>query len=230
MIALGTVFPSLGIIVVALRFRARQLQKSNLGMDDWLMIPALILSIGMGASIIVGVKGKALGYPTASPVVEGASNLGESTLTTQSLAAKILAPLALGFVKCSIVSFYRRIFCPGIGIRDPFDLATRIMLVVLMLWSVAFCLAFGFTCGLDFIENWTPVIVAGIKCPNHEPLLNTYVVSDAVLDLGLLIMPVPLILEMQMLMRTRIIVIGIFFLGTLPAAFRDDPNSLIEGA
>lgn len=35
MIALGIVFPSLGVIVVALRFRARQLQKSKLGMDDW---------------------------------------------------------------------------------------------------------------------------------------------------------------------------------------------------
>lgn len=62
-----------------------------------------------------------------------------------------------------------------------------------MLWSAAFCLAFGFTCGLAFIEKWTPVIIAGIKCPYHEPLQNTYVVSDAILDLGLLIMPVSLV-------------------------------------
>lgn len=40
----------------------------------------------IGAS---GVKGKALGYPTASPAVKGASNLEESTFTTQSLAAKV---------------------------------------------------------------------------------------------------------------------------------------------
>lgn len=35
MFVLGTVFPLLGIIIVALRFRARQLQKAKLGMDDW---------------------------------------------------------------------------------------------------------------------------------------------------------------------------------------------------
>lgn len=121
MVALGTVFPLLGIIIVALRFRARQLQKSKYGLDDWLIIPALILEIGMGASIIVGVKGKALGYPNPSSAVEQASNFEELTLKTQSLAGKtsyifqILAPLGLGFIKCSIVSLYRRIFCVGIG-------------------------------------------------------------------------------------------------------------------
>ncbi|KAF6222231.1 hypothetical protein HO133_001317 [Letharia lupina] len=31
-----------------------------------------------------------------------------------------LAPLALGFVECSIVFSYRRIFCVGMGISDPF--------------------------------------------------------------------------------------------------------------
>ena len=35
MFALGIVFPLLGIIIVALRFRARQLQKAEFGIDDW---------------------------------------------------------------------------------------------------------------------------------------------------------------------------------------------------
>lgn len=35
MMAVGAVFPSLGIIVVVLRFQARQMQKARLSTDDW---------------------------------------------------------------------------------------------------------------------------------------------------------------------------------------------------
>lgn len=169
----------------------------------------------MGASIIVGVKGKALGYSTPSSGVEGASTFEDPLTEKTSYIFQILTPLALGFVKCSILLFYRRIFCAGIGIRDPFDLTTRIMLFVLVLWGVAFSLAFGFICGLDFSENWTPVNISGDQCPNPIPLLDAYVISDAILDLGLLIMPVPLIWKMQMPIRKRLTVASIFLLGTM---------------
>ena len=160
------------------------------------------------------MKAKALGYPTPSPSVGQASNLEASALETIYLAEKvrlprlddqprltdkskasyiftILAPLALGFVKGSILFFYRRVFCIGIGIRDPFDLATRIMLVLLAMWSVSFCFAFGFACGLNFKLKWRPVTIAGWACPNPELIVVAYVISDAILDLGLLIMPLP---------------------------------------
>lgn len=175
-------------------------------------IYSIVYSLIIGTS---GVKGKALGYPNPSSAVEQASNFEELTLKTQSLAGKvresqswlsipweanetqtsyifqILAPLGLGFIKCSIVSLYRRIFCVGIGVRDPFDLTTRIMLIILALWSVAFGLAFVFICGINFSQNWQPVLVAGVQCP--LPIIIAYVISDAILDLSLLIMPIPLV-------------------------------------
>ncbi len=72
------------------------------------------------------------------------SNPGETERSKTFYIFTILATLALGLVKCSIVFYYRCILCVGIGIRDLFDLITRIMLTVLALWSVAFCSAFGF--------------------------------------------------------------------------------------
>ena len=41
-IAAGAVLPSLCIIIVALRFWTRSLQKGNYGVDDWLTLPALV--------------------------------------------------------------------------------------------------------------------------------------------------------------------------------------------
>ena len=41
-IAAGVVLPVLGIIVVALRFHARRIQKAHVGIDDWLTVPASV--------------------------------------------------------------------------------------------------------------------------------------------------------------------------------------------
>ena len=41
-IACGILFPILGAIAVALRFRIRHLRKLALGADDWLCLPALV--------------------------------------------------------------------------------------------------------------------------------------------------------------------------------------------
>lgn len=41
-IACGVVFPILGAIAVALRFKIRHSRKLTLGADDWLCLPALV--------------------------------------------------------------------------------------------------------------------------------------------------------------------------------------------
>ena len=38
----GAVLPAVGILVVALRFYVRSTQKWAVGIDDWLMLPALV--------------------------------------------------------------------------------------------------------------------------------------------------------------------------------------------
>lgn len=42
-IALGVVLPAMDIIAVTLRFYARKKQKARLMMDDWLVVPALVI-------------------------------------------------------------------------------------------------------------------------------------------------------------------------------------------
>ena len=40
--ACGILFPILGAIAVALRFKIRHARKTDLGADDWLCLPALV--------------------------------------------------------------------------------------------------------------------------------------------------------------------------------------------
>jgi hypothetical protein len=41
-IAAGAALPAVGIVVVALRFWTRVKRETRLGIDDWLMVPALV--------------------------------------------------------------------------------------------------------------------------------------------------------------------------------------------
>lgn len=53
-LAVCTVLPILCIVAVALRFNVRRLQKATCKLDDWIMLPALILVVGMGIRGIIG--------------------------------------------------------------------------------------------------------------------------------------------------------------------------------
>ena len=47
MYALTAVFMIIALIAVPLRFYTRRLQSMQLGLDDWLMLPALVSSAGL---------------------------------------------------------------------------------------------------------------------------------------------------------------------------------------
>ena len=54
-LAVGIVFPLLGSLAVGLRFKGRLQNKSGLGVDDWLTIPALVSLEILPIGIVSGV-------------------------------------------------------------------------------------------------------------------------------------------------------------------------------
>ncbi|CAD6445188.1 9dca7227-b251-4de3-9563-2e8c4d38e694 [Sclerotinia trifoliorum] len=58
----STFFPILALIAVVLRFNVRRIQKTAPKSDDWIMIPAALLVIGMSICGILGVTKKIWGY------------------------------------------------------------------------------------------------------------------------------------------------------------------------
>ena len=50
-ITCGVLFPILGVIAVALRFMVRRKRKNDLGMDDWICLPALVSLISTAGSL-----------------------------------------------------------------------------------------------------------------------------------------------------------------------------------
>ena len=54
LVATGIIFMILPVLFVGLRFYARSISSIKLGIDDWMMIPAIIITIANGVVQILG--------------------------------------------------------------------------------------------------------------------------------------------------------------------------------
>lgn len=98
-----------------------------------------------------------------------------------------MAPLALGLIKLSVLFFYRRIFR-----GRAFDILNWILITLVVLWTLGFFLVQVFDCRTHFFTNWGPVKDLE-KCLNPFNQLFAYSISDVIIDVFILVLPVPLV-------------------------------------
>jgi hypothetical protein len=120
----------------------------------------------------------------------------------------VISPIGFGLVKASILILYKNIFN---HIR-PFRWAVYVMLAIVAVWTVGFFFANLFTC-----FPITPLVEPfyGNKCVDTYSLWLSPLISDIIVDVGILIMPIPMVLRLQLPWRDRLGVLGMFLLGTM---------------
>ncbi|MCJ1401060.1 hypothetical protein MMC11_004272 [Xylographa trunciseda] len=220
-LAMGAVSITLCVFVVALRFYTRNKQKARMGVDDWLMLPTLVAVIGMGACLLIGADNGALGKPLVLPNYEIETILNfqspERELSLKLLFAFTkLNVLGLGLVKLSIVCFYRRIFCSVGTQKDWFHWATLASIYIMIAWTISFFFAFLFSCGTNFYAQWGTNLDNIVACPAHQPLIIMgFTISDMIIDLFILFLPLPKILHLQIPLRQKVAISCIFMLGSI---------------
>ncbi|KAL9106899.1 MAG: hypothetical protein Q9227_008147 [Pyrenula ochraceoflavens] len=237
--AIGILFPLLGAIAVGLRFWFRKRLHLGLQIDDWLCIPALvsghilgyatftrspdnsnafqILLWAEGGLQVAGAKTHTFGWHSpsfASPI---------EFLTDDSPPIRMLGKLqtafdlihviALGLLKLSVCFFYRRIF------RGPkFNIASWIAIVTVILWIIAFFVAIAAACGTHIEANWASLGTLKTQCVDTFRLLLVYAVTDVIVDLAILLIPIPLVFRLQMPLRRKVAVCGVLLVGALATA------------
>lgn len=111
LLAVSSTLPALCIIAVLLRFNVRRQQRTSVMADDWIMVPALMLVIGMGICgilgislpltflvheadcLAVGVKNEVWGYSSpASPTESSVAFEGKVSSNPTSRKGTIMAP------------------------------------------------------------------------------------------------------------------------------------------
>ena len=102
----------------------------------------------------------------------------------------ILQTASLSFTKTSCLLFFGRIFRTGSS--RLFDIALWGMLSIVIVWGLSFVFGFMFICGTHFDWNWTSVDNS-LKCGNLIITNQSLSLSDVIMDLLIMIFPVPLV-------------------------------------
>lgn len=103
----------------------------------------------------------------------------------------ILMILAYGFIKLSILFFYRRLFVVDRGL---FNFLTWGMIAVIISWTTTFVFMFTFGCGGEHIKAyWGSLQDIITYCGNGLLYEKALYISEFLTNVLLLVMPLPIV-------------------------------------
>ena len=103
---------------------------------------------------------------------------------------------AFGAVKLSILFFYRRIFCSTRIGRTPFDIITKAMIAIIVIWIIGFGLGSIFLCRLTPSAAWGILAELEEKCVGQLLFLQGFAISDFITDFIILVLPLPMVRDL----------------------------------
>ncbi|KAI1108086.1 hypothetical protein F5Y14DRAFT_117777 [Nemania sp. NC0429] len=205
---LGIAFPILSIVAVALRFQARRIRGQKLGSDDWTILIALILTIGLTINLLIMTQLGGLGAH---------QQLDEDGLPLDSEAAvifgktifvlEILTWPTVGVTKISVLLLYKRVFT-----TPRFIMIVWVLIAVVVAWIIAFIFSIAFSCS-PVASQWDYTLQ--YTCVDLPTLFTTALATDVATDFLVLLLPVYKVWKLQLPLTRKIAIIGIFLLGVL---------------
>ncbi|EEH20895.1 hypothetical protein PABG_03126 [Paracoccidioides brasiliensis Pb03] len=223
-----TVFPSISLVLVALRMVSRSLSK-NWGWDDVLVIIAMVMSIGMCATSWGYTKHARQGYPleafpSETPTLD---IVGEKF----NLANQLLYNPILAFVRGSIIIFILRLN----GLRTHVIRSLRVLFVVNFCLMAAVFIADLFQCSpVRYIWDWQNMdreaqidagaaadgmkngkVIKGGECIDRRGFFISTATLSIFLDMWLLYIPSAIVWGMNMPRRQKEIVVLVMSIGVL---------------
>ena len=116
--------------------------------------------------------------------------------------------LALLFAKLSVLHLYNHLF----HVEPAFRIAVIVTYVLNVAWGVAFFFGYIFKCW-PITDYWMTANGTG-HCL-HYTFNYAFAISNVILDVLILIMPLPVVWSLRMAWRQKLAVSGIFLLGSL---------------
>ncbi|KAI3318415.1 hypothetical protein HD806DRAFT_512197 [Xylariaceae sp. AK1471] len=214
LLALSGSLLGLTTISVSLRLWARKQNQLSLMADDYFAALALISYLGACICVFIGVHNRTLVYSSHDFTAAQTAALGKENSQVQ-IALDVFTNTTLAFVKLSALFFYRRIFCSG-GKRAIFSPVTWVTIVVVILWLFIFQFLTAFQCGTHFSALWDGSYTK--YCTISFPVLYGLVIADFLLDVWILVIPIPGILRLHTSLRRKLSIIGVVLLALVGLA------------
>lgn len=106
-------------------------------------------------------------------------------------AFNLLMIATYGIIKLSVVFFYRRVF---LGRKmSVFDIVTKITILVIIAWTVAFFIRYIFICGTHLAADWYGVYDWEAYCPMEYHSKSALIISELITAVLVLGLPLPVV-------------------------------------
>ncbi|KAF2194653.1 hypothetical protein K469DRAFT_686649 [Zopfia rhizophila CBS 207.26] len=201
---------ALTLTVHAARMWARIKVAKNAGLDDLLMSIAMVPLMGLTITVILGSMGSncTLGIKLKTTLI---------TSRKSTLAIEVLYLVATCLIKISILCFYRRITNGTISRTFIYWVWGSIVLVVC--YGVIFIFVIIFSCspvkGYWRLFDLMWRLKNDVKCHNEAAEIVSVVVISTLQDLFICALPIFLVWNLQIPLRQKVALTGIFALGLL---------------
>jgi len=202
-VVVSAVLGFLATVTVGLRFWARHIKRTKFGFDDVLLLLALALTLGVVAIDIVGATWSRIGEHEIYGA--GGKKLLPWEIKRMSIflfSMEILHTCAMPAVKAYTLVFYLRIF-----VSPGFRKAVYVVQTYVFCWWVAVLFATIFQCRP--VKPGYPG-----KCFDALTFFRAAAVLNVVSDVAVIILPIPAIIKLQMPVRHKVAIVGIFLTST----------------
>ncbi|KAI0968684.1 hypothetical protein F4678DRAFT_195822 [Xylaria arbuscula] len=202
------------VSAVLLRFYARLSTTARLGIDDWLVIPAVSLCVAIAIVQIIAATAGGLGRHQQLDAQGQPGHTPQLYIYEKTrYAYEVIGAAGLCLIKLSVLFFFRRIFRVRV-----FILVNNVVIGLTAAWGIAYVFALAFQC-VPPSTLWVKLESEyGANCVMVLPFYLSFAFTDLILDVIIFVLPVPHIYNLVMPTRQKIGVASIFFLGSLVVA------------
>ncbi|KAF2756406.1 hypothetical protein EJ05DRAFT_64279 [Pseudovirgaria hyperparasitica] len=216
-IAATVIVQFLVIGIVCLRILSRRKQEKKRLISDWLILAATLMSMGLAIAQIYGAANGPLGLLLAPRLKADPSHAADMVqlLREYNFSFIVIGIAAIGLIKISVSLLYLQIFSTR-NFR-PYIIGWTVIMVI---WTIGFLLTFLSLCGshgtlasYKFTNAKTVDKFCGTE--RVKQMDFALVVSGSITDLITVMLPIPMTWSLQLSLRRKISIIGIFLVGML---------------
>ncbi|KAI0882333.1 uncharacterized protein GGS22DRAFT_50422 [Annulohypoxylon maeteangense] len=199
------------IISVALRFWCKLSLKSGIHAEDWVIFAVVPAYIGATADDIWGLLGGGHGKEIDAVVVDllldpSPKNFKALEVSFESLfVGFFLSPFGLTATRISICLLYRRIFS-----TRNFRIQSMIMMIISIAWLTASFVVNVVLC-IPLDTFWKPFNPG--RCVNFNLYYLLIGIFETIIDSAILALPIRATFQVQLPLKTKLLLSGIFLLG-----------------
>ena len=114
---------------------------------------------------------------------------------------------AYGFIKLSILYYYRRLFVTQKN--SIFDIVTKVSIGAVIAWTLVFFFRFVFYCGTHFAANWYGIYNSEVYCPTGDASNEALIISEMITNIFVICLPLPIVSRSSQQCSIDLTVIGL---------------------